>query len=218
MTGPPISDDTPGTALFPEYATLYALIASEVEGLTESQLDFPSDRWGWAEWSIRVQLSHMASLIYRWLLLRWGDTLFPEGDHGVEDVHGLADSGFDRRLDDDRYWELPGIMQKLEEGVELAQRVLAQRNAGFLWSHTLVHDQSPQWDLMIKAHPRGIEPSDQPGKGVMRLEASMRHIYFEEITHLYNIQRLKRAQGLPTVAELPRVGYWTIEGWDVSEP
>jgi hypothetical protein len=218
MTGRPISDDSPGAALFPEYASLYPLIASEVEGLTEGQLDFTSDRWGWAEWSIRVQLSHMASLIYRWLLLRWGDTLFPDGDHGVEDVQSLADSGFDRRLDDNRYWELPVIMEKLEQGIGLARRVLAQRNVGFLWSHTLLQDQSPQWDLMIKAHPRGIEPSDQPGKGVMRLEASMRHIYFEEITHLFNIQRLKRAQGLSTVAELPRVGYWTVEGWDVSEP
>ena len=218
MTGGTISDDSPGTALFPEYATLYALIASEVEGLTEGQLDFTSERWGWAEWSIRIQLSHMASVLYRWLLLRWGDTLFPDDDHGVDDVQGLANSGFDRRLDDNRYWELPDIMEKLEQGIGLARRVLAQRNVGFLRSHTYLQDQSPQWDLMIKAHPRGIKPSDTPGKGVMRLEATMRHVYFEEITHLFNIQRLKRAQDLPTVAELPRVGYWVIDGWDVTEP
>ena len=218
MTDGPISDDSPGTALFPEYATLYRLIASEVEGLTEGQLDFSSDRWGWAEWSIRVQLSHMASVLYRWLLLRWGDTLFPDDDHGIDDVQGLAASKFDRRLDDDRYRELPVILEKLEQGIGLALRVLTQRNVGFLRSHTLLQDQGPQWTLMIKAHPSGIEPSDQPGKGVMRLEATMRHIYFEEITHLYNIQRLKRAQGLPTLSELPRVGYWVIDGWDVSEP
>ena len=70
---------------------------------------------------------------------------------------------------------------------------------------------------MIKAHPTGITPADEPGKGVMLLEASIRHIYFEEITHLFNIQRLKRAQGLSTVSELPRVGYWTLDGWDISE-
>ena len=51
----------------------------------------------------------------------------------------------------------------------------------------------------------------------MLLEASMRHIYFEETTHLFNIQRLKRAQGLSIVSELPRVGYWTLDGWDISE-
>lgn len=218
MTGGAISDDSPGTALFPEYSTLYGLIASEVEGLNDDQLDFASDRWGWAEWSIRIQLSHMASVFYRWLVLRWGDTLFPDDDHGVEDIQGLANSEFDRRLDDNRYWELPAIMEKLEQGIALAQRVLAQRNVGFLRSHTYLQDQGPQWTLMIEAHPWGIEPSDQPGKGVMLLEATMRHVYFEEITHLFNIQRLKRAQGLPTVAELPRVGYWVIDGWDISQP
>ncbi len=218
MTGEQISDDSPGTALFPEYASLYPLIASEVEGLTGHQLDFASDRWGWAEWSIRVQLSHMDSLLYRWLVVRWGDTLFPDGNHGVDDVDGLTGSEFDRRLNDNRYWDLPAILEKLEQGVALARRVLAERNVGFLRSHTYVYDLNPQWDLMFKAHPHGVEPSDQPGKGVMRLDGAMRHMYFEEVTHLFNIQRLKRAQGLTAVAELPRVGYWTVEGWDVSEP
>jgi hypothetical protein len=53
---------------------------------------------------------------------------------------------------------------------------------------------------------------------VWTVEATMRHSYFEEATHLYNIQRLKRAQGLPTVAEVPKIGYWMVEGWDTSEP
>ena len=100
MTMQDFSDDSPSTSLFPEYATLYDLIAREVEGLTDEQLDFESDKWGWSEWSIRVQLSHMASLLYRWMLLRWGDVVFPDGNHGVDDVKGLTDSGFDRRLND----------------------------------------------------------------------------------------------------------------------
>jgi hypothetical protein len=41
---------------------------------------------------------------------------------------------------------------------------------------------------------------------------------FEETTHLYNIQRLKRAQGLSTIVEVPPVGYWVLDGWDRSEP
>ena len=51
----------------------------------------------------------------------------------------------------------------------------------------------------------------------MTLEWTMRHIYFEETTHLYNIQRLKRAQGLSTVVDVPEVGYWVLDGWDRSE-
>jgi hypothetical protein len=52
----------------------------------------------------------------------------------------------------------------------------------------------------------------------MTIEAILRHIYFEETTHLYNIQRLKRAQGLCTTVAVPRVGYWALDGWDRSEP
>ena len=83
------TDDAPGTVLFPEYEALYDLIAREVIGLTDAQLDFRADQWTWADWSIRRQLSHMASLIYGWIVVRWGQTLFPSGDHGIEDVQGL---------------------------------------------------------------------------------------------------------------------------------
>ena len=71
---------------------------------------------------------------------------------------------------------------------------------------------------MLKAHPTGLTVAGDPAKTAWTLEASIRHVYFEEVTHLYNIQRLKRAQGLQSVADLPRVGYWVVEGWDTSEP
>ena len=71
---------------------------------------------------------------------------------------------------------------------------------------------------MIQAHPNGVTPAEEPDKLVITLEATFRHMYFEETTHLYNIQRLKRAQGLPTVVEVPRVGYWILDDWDRSEP
>ena len=218
MTQQAITENPPGSALFPEYDTVYDLIASEVEGLSGEQLDFISDQWGWSEWSIRTQLSHMSSLIYRWLILRWGDTLFPDGDHGVEDIEGLASSEFDRRMDETRYWELLVIMKRLKDGFDLAQRVLAERSVEFLRSHNYLQIQSPQWHLMIKAHPTGVTQAADKTKGIITVEATIRHIYFEEITHFYNIQRLKRAQGLPTEANVPRVGYWILDGWDTSEP
>jgi hypothetical protein len=73
-----VYDDAPGSVLSPEYPMLYDWVAREVEGLTEAQLDFSSNRWAWAEWSIRRQLSHMAFAIYMWLLVRWGNVLFPK--------------------------------------------------------------------------------------------------------------------------------------------
>ena len=128
MTQPIVPDDAQGSALFPEFSTLYDLIAREVEGMTDEQLDFNSNRWPWAEWSIRYQLSHMAFAMYLWLLVRWGDILFPQGDHGVDDVPGLTASGFDRRLDEHRYWDVSVILHRLQEAIKLAEKVLAQRS------------------------------------------------------------------------------------------
>ena len=42
------------------------------------------------------------------------------------------------------------------------------------------------------------------------LEGSFWMLYYEVLTHLYTIQRLKRAQGLLTRVVLPRVGYLTL--------
>ena len=218
MTQSPVTEDSPGSVLFPEYESLYELIAAEVTGLTDDQLDFESDRWGWSEWSIRRQLSHMASLLYRWMLVRWGDTLFPDGGHGVDDVAGVAASDFDRRMDEARYWELPAILGQLEAGIDLARRVMSERSVGFLRSHEIPHQRSAQWVLMHKAHPTGIMPAADSEHGSINLEATLRHMYFEETTHLYNIQRLKRAQGLQATVEVPEVGYWVLDGWDRSEP
>ena len=217
MTNKPITEDSPASALFPEFDTLYGLIAGESQELTDAQLDWTSEEYEWAGWSIRNQLSHMASLTYRWLILRCGDTLFPDGDHGVEDIQSIADSPSDRRLDDDKYWELPVILDMLSEGIHLARRVLSERSVGFMRSHSVTSEASASWDLMLQAHPDGISVSEDGTKRIMRFDAMIRHIYFEETTHLFNIQRLKRAQGIPTVSEVPRVGYWAVDGWDRSE-
>ena len=44
------------------------------------------------------------------------------------------------------------------------------------------------------------------------------HSEGELVTHLYNVQRLKRAQGLKANVTLPRIGYWILPTWDRSEP
>ena len=214
MTQNIVPDDAQGSELFPEYSTLYDLIAREVEGLTDEQLDFTSDNWAWAEWNIRRQLSHMANLIYGWLLVRWGNILFPQDHHS----EGGTTSGSDPRLDETQDWEVSVILHKLRDALTLAQQVLGARTVGFLRHHTYLRDLPAHWHLMIQAHPTGVTPAEEPDKLVMSLEATFRHMYFEEVTHLYNIQRLKRAQGLPTVVEVPRVGYWALEEWDRSEP
>jgi hypothetical protein len=49
------------------------------------------------------------------------------------------------------------------------------------------------------------------------LEASLWMLYWEVLTHLYTIQRLKRAQGLPPRVEIPRVGYLTLPEYTGEE-
>ncbi len=208
-----VPEDAPGSALFSEYATLFDLISQELQGLSDEQLDWQSDRWMWSTWSIRRQLSHMSSIFYYWLLQRWGDTLFPGGSSGVGEATALA------AMDESRYRSLPSILEALRGGIELAQRVLAERSVGFLRRHTYVRTgpRGPQMVLMGKAHLSGATRIDEQ-TAHLTLEWTLRHVYFEQTTHLYNIQRLKRAQGLSTVVEIPRVGYWVVDGWDRSEP
>ncbi len=209
-----LPDDSPGSLLFPEYATLYDLIASEVDRLTEEQLDFESQQWDWSKWSIRRQLCHMASVPVGWLTVNWADTLFPDGRVRAQDFKTRTESSL----------PTPVIMQELRDAIDLVRGVLAERSVGFLRDRVYTLRWAPDWnysmdwELMLKAHSSGLTPTSDPAVSIMTLEATIRHLYFEEITHLYNIQRLKRAQGLPSVVDLPRVGYWAVEGWDVSEP
>ncbi|PZC43326.1 MAG: hypothetical protein DK303_000569 [Chloroflexi bacterium] len=203
---------------FTGFETLYGLIQSELEGLTEEQLDYTSQDWEWARWSIRNQVSHMASLIPRWLVLRWGSILFPLEDHGVKNIEEISQSKSDRRLDDGIYWEINDISLMLKKFIDLAIRVLNDNSLEFMASQKINRDTTLQWEMMAKAHPNGVTSEGKPAKSSMTLEATMRHIYFEELTHLYNIQRLKKAQGLTPKVVVPNVGYWTLDGWDRSQP
>ena len=57
----------------------FGLLASHKDQVTElpdGVLDWTSEQWEWAGWSIRQQASHVASVPLRWLISRWGDQLF----------------------------------------------------------------------------------------------------------------------------------------------
>ena len=215
-----LSDNAPATALFPQFESeLHHMFSTEVQGLSDTNLDFESDRWDWSKWSIRRNLSHVASGDFRWLLLRWGQQLFPEGLPDVGDVDSISASPYDRRLDEGKYWELDDILAKLREGLGLCHSVLLVETVGSLRRKEIKTENNAQWQLFSQAHRTGIRPDpDDPSQAYMSLEATMRHRYFEHITHLYNMQRLKRAQGLTASVEIPFEGYWALPEWDRSEP
>ena len=135
MASEHVSDDSPAALLFPQFESeLYRMAAAEVAGLTEEQLGFESDKWGWAEWSIRRHLSHMASGNFRWFWQRWGLEMFPGSAPpnvpSPEETKAMTQSKFDHRMDEDLYWDVAVILEKLHQGLSLGQAILANETAG----------------------------------------------------------------------------------------
>ncbi len=212
------SDNAPGTSLFPSIGTFHTMMSEELAGLTDEQLDFTSDKWEWSEWSIRRNASHVSSGGLRWILGRWADANLAEGIDLPEDAMEIVNSGA-RWLDEDKYHSVDSILGKLKESLDLCDAVLAKQTVGSMRSMELPWSNTGQAAQMAEAHPNGrrLDPSD-PEKAFINLEYTFRHIWFESMTHLYNIQRLKRAQGLSATVALPNEGYHTIPSWDSSEP
>ena len=215
-----LPDNAPATDLFPQFGDeLYRMVSGELAGLTDEQLDFESDQWGWSQWSIRRNLSHMASGDYRWLWQRWGRELFPNGLPNGDEIDRLLDSPYDRRLDANKYWELDVLLTKLREALDFAWSVLEAETVVSCRTREIETNNGGMWPGLMEAGYRGIRPNDSdPAKLYITLEATFRHRYFEYTTHLYNIQRLKRAQGLTAIAKIPMEGYLALPGWDLSEP
>jgi hypothetical protein len=101
------------------------------------------------------------------------------------------------------------------EGVALTQEALRRHTVAQARHKTIMIPASATLPRLQPAHPDGFasSPAD-PTYWTLTLEGTVRHMYFEAITHLYNIQRLKRAQGLSVCIDLPRVGYYILPGWD----
>ena len=71
-----------------------------------------------------------------------------------------------------------------------------------------VHGATHFWRHVIQVIPRGVWIDEQDSNRIhYTLEASLWMIYWEVLVHLYTIQRLKRAQGLPTKVTIPLEGY-----------
>ena len=219
----PQSGNTSGLHVFPQIAGLYNMVSSEVADLTDQQLDWDSTNWEWAKWSIRRQVSHMAAFIPGWLLRRWGATLFPQGYAELGELAKLTETVSSREirwLDENQYKDIGSILQRFDMGLRLAHYVLSKETLTSLRNQEVPRpDTPPHWKMQFyKAHPTGVRwPGQDPEFSYITLEATFRHLYYEVITHLFNVQRLKRAQSLNAVVTIPYVGYWALDDWDRSE-
>ena len=217
MTQPTVTDSSPLRVLFPQYRRIDSMVRGELEGLDGAALDWRSDRYGWSGWSMRQQASHLGSLVFRWLLVRWREQLFPDGiPVSPEEMRQLDSPEYDRRLDERAYHEIEDIFGVVDRAIYLARQVLQQRTVAEGRTLVVRRPPSPQWAMMTQAHPQGAT-GDASGGGTMTLEATFRHMLYEYLTHMYNMQRMKRALGLPVIVRLPDEGYHTLPGWDTSE-
>ena len=211
----------PDLGLMPPYARLIEWTEIEVAGLTDEQLDLddlsPHKEWMW--WSIRRQISHMAwdSLVFTYR--RCGALLWPDGD-APEPIswadHRMGPNGkWDRVLDEDKFWAIPDLIAKLAVGVGWLERVVAEQPIDILRADLTSVHATHFWKYATSTLPRGVEPDpDAPERLRYSLEASLWMVFYEILTHVRTIQRLKRHQGLELAQELPRVGYLRLpEYW-----
>lgn len=216
-------DPTAGT--MPTYALVLDWLRPELVGLTDAELDYddhaPDREWMW--WSIRRQVSHMAwdSLIFPYR--RCTELLWPDGD--VPDPIGWTEhqmgpsARWDRVLDEDRFWAVPDLLDKLELGVSWLTRVVTEQPIETLRATTKSVHGTPFWAYVIQTLPRGAaRVDDPPGHIHYDLEGSLWMVFYELTTHIRTIQRLKLHQGLTPVVELPRVGYLRLpEYWGETD-
>lgn len=228
---PPSSPDIvemptdPSTGTMPPYGLLLDWLEAELVGVSDAQLDFddlhPDREWMW--WSIRRQVSHMAwdSLVFprrRCAALLWPDGEVPEPI--VWDDHRLGRKArWDRVLDEDLFRTLPDILNKLRLGISWLERVVAEQPIEVLRATTETVHGTPFWAYVIQTLPRGAGLVDEPAGHIgYTLEGSLWMVFYELLTHIRTIQRLKLIQGLDLAIELPRVGYLRLpEYWGETD-
>ena len=215
-----LNPDAPATHLFPAFENkIYQMVKEEVTELDAKSLDYESQQWNWSKWSIRRNLSHIASGDYRWLWERWGKTLFPSGLDRGSYIDDLLNSPYDRRLDETKYWELDTLLDKLKESLVFAQGILERETVKSCRSREIQVNMGGNWTALKDAGFRGIRSDDTDSeKYLITLEMTFVHRYFEYIAHTYNIQRLKLAQGIAVYNMVPVEGYLALPGWDISVP
>lgn len=205
----------------PPYGHLVRWARAEVDGLTDTELDFhdPSPDREWMWWSIRRQVSHMAwdALVFPYR--RCAHLLWPDGDVPEPiswDDHRLGPRArFDRMLDPQRFGELSDIFAMLDLGTSWLHRVVTENPIETLRATRERVPGTNFWSYVITTLPRGAAPApDDPRVIEYDLEGSLWMVFYEQLSHVRTIQRLKIHLGLDATIAVPRVGYLRLpEYW-----
>ncbi|MBM37028.1 MAG: hypothetical protein VX963_08840 [Actinomycetota bacterium] len=198
----------------PWYSHIVDWVELEISGLSDTQLDFhdpsPDKEWMW--WSCRRQVSHIAwdALIFpkrRAGHLLWPDGNVPEPINWTEHQMG-PNNKWDRFLDSDLFWEIPDLLDKLKLGVSWLTRLVEEQTTESLRSEMRTVRGTEFWKYVITTLPRGASADPEDDSSITyNLEGSLWMVFYEMLSHVRSIQRLKIHQGLTPSVNLPRVGY-----------
>lgn len=206
------TEETSGA--MPWYPHIASWVEAEIVGLTDDQLDFhdPSPEREWMWWSCRRQVSHIAwdALVFtkrRAGHLLWPDEATPDAINWGEHQMG-PNNKWDRFLDPELFWEVPDLLDKLNLGISWLTRLVEQEGTETFRSEIKTVRGTQFWEYVITTLPRGaaVSPEDN-SQIVYTLEGSLWMVFYEMLSHIRTIQRLKIYQGLSPNIELPRVGY-----------
>lgn len=218
--------NTPGQVLYPDFARIAGMYEVEVEGINDEQYDAVRPEKSWGAWSIRKQVSHIASVHYRHFLGNWGEALF--GDNLPRDRSLIDTGGADRSLDPERFHEMPELIAALKDGTDMVWEILAGETLGSMREKRKTRviktdEQFPTGEsrmaytenLTLKAHP-GTYWRDEADPELFHftLEFTFRHVMWEGFAHLRTVQAHKQAMGLPLINNLPEEGYLKILRWE----
>ena len=214
-------------ALFPEFPQVVDLYEKETHGLPEEVLRKTREEKSWGLWSIRDQVSHVASLPYRWLLVRWGAILF--GDALPRDKELLE--RFDGRMMKDEFCpQIQDLIGAMRDSFALAWEVLGTETTESICDERKISERVPhgkirpgtgenvrEWreSVTLKAHRTGvwIDPEDAE-LFHFNLEYTFRHMLWEAYAHLKTIQMHKKEERLEPLVQIPQEGYLRVLKWE----
>ena len=217
----------PARALFPEIPQVVELYEKETEGLPEEVLRRTREEKSWGLWSIRDQASHVASLPYRWLLIRWGKILF--GDDLPRDKELFE--RFDGRMMKEAYCpQIQDLIGVMRDSFALAWEVLGAETTESIRDERKISERVPvgkirpgtgedvrRWreNVTLKAHETGvwIDPDDAE-LFHFNLEYTFRHMLWEAYAHLKTIQMHKKEEGVEPLVQIPQEGYIRVLRWE----
>ena len=115
---------------------------------------------------------------------------------------------WDRVLDTDLFWEVRDLLAKLRLGISWLTQVVQEQPIEVLRSDVRTVRGTDFWKYVIGTLPRGARISEENERDIIYdLEGSLWMVFYEMLTHIRTIQRLKLHLGLETSVDLPRVGY-----------